>query len=75
MQEWEIKKLYIQSAYQIYNDEKLKQESNSFLKINDSFRKIIIEGDLYVPYIDKNSIEHIGIIDFLCNEKNNNYMQ
>lgn len=63
------KKLYIQSAYQIYNDEKLKQESNSFLKIDDSFRKIIIEGDLYVPYIDKNGIEHIGVIDFLCNEK------
>lgn len=66
------KKLYIQSAYQIYNDEKLKQESNSFLKIDDSFRKIIIEGDLYIPYIDKNGIEHICIIDFLCNEKYNN---
>lgn len=66
------KKLYIQSAYQIYNDEKLKQESNSFLKIDDSFRKIIIEGDLYIPYIDKNGIEHIGIIDFLCNEKYDN---
>lgn len=66
------KKLYIQSAYQIYNDEKLKQESNSFLKIDDSFRKIIIEGDLYIPYIDKNGIEHISIIDFLCNEKHDN---
>lgn len=68
------KKFYIQSAYQIYNDEKLKQESNSFLKIDDSFHKIIIEGDLYIPYIDKNGIEHIGIIDFLCNEKYNDYM-
>lgn len=62
-------KIYVQSAYKIYDDEKLKQESNSFLRINDSFRKIIVEGDLYLPYTDKNGIEHIGIIDFLCDEK------
>lgn len=62
-------KIYIQSAYNIYSDEKLQQESNSFLRIDDSFRKIMIEGDLYFPYKDKNGIEHIGIIDFLCDEK------
>ncbi len=62
-------KFYIQSAYRIYDDEKLQQESNSFLKIKDSFRKIIIEGDLYLPYTDKNGIEHVGIIDFLTDEK------
>ncbi len=50
-------KIYIQSAYRIYDDEKLKQESNSFLKIDDSFRKIMIEGDLYLSYTDKNGIE------------------
>lgn len=65
------KKVYIQSAYRIYDDEKLKQEVNSFLKIDDSFKKIIVEGDLYIPYTDKKGIEHIGIIDFLCNEVNN----
>ncbi len=64
-------KIYIQSAYNIYSDEKLQQESNSFLRIDDSFRKIMIEGDLYFPYKDKNGIEHIGIIDFLCDEKYN----
>ena len=63
--------VYIQSAYRIYDDEKLKQEVNSFLKIDDSFKKIIVEGDLYIPYTDKKGIEHIGIIDFLCNEVNN----
>ncbi len=62
-------KFYIQSAYRIYDDEKLQQESNSFLKIKDSFRKIIIEGDLYLPYTDKNGIEHVGIIDFLTDKK------
>lgn len=63
------KKMYIQSAYNIYDDEKLKQETNSFLRIDDSFRKIIIEGDLYMPYIDKNGIEHVGVIDFLLDKK------
>ena len=62
-------KLYIQSAYRIYDDEKLQQESNSFLRIDDSFRKVLVEGDLYLPYTDKNGIEHVGIIDFLCDEK------
>lgn len=62
-------KFYVQSAYRIYDDEKLQQESNSFLRIKDSFRKIIVEGDLYMPHTDKNGIEHVGIIDFLCDEK------
>ena len=62
-------KLYIQSAYRIYDDEKLEQKSSSLLKIGDSFRKIIVEGDLYVPYTDKNGIQHVGIIDFLTGEK------
>ncbi len=62
-------KIYVQSAYRIYDDEKLKQESNSFLRIDDSFRKIMVEGDLYLPYVDKKGIEHIGIVDFLCDEK------
>ncbi len=61
-------KFYIQSAYRIYDDEKLEQESNPLLKIGDSFRKIIVEGDLYVPYTDKNGIYHVGIIDFLLDE-------
>ena len=63
------KKIYIQSAYNIYDEEKLKQETNSFLKIKDSFKKIMVEGDLYLPYTDKYGIEHIGVIDFLLNEK------
>ena len=63
------KNIYIQSAYNIYDEEKLKQETNSFLKIKDSFKKIMVEGDLYLPYTDKYGIEHIGVIDFLLNEK------
>jgi len=62
-------KLYVQSAYRIYDDEKLQQKSNSFLRIDDSFRKVMVEGDLYLPYTDKNGIEHVGIVDFLCDKK------
>ena len=29
----------------------------------------MVEGDLYLPYTDKYGIEHIGVIDFLLNEK------
>ena len=36
--------------------------------IDDSFRKIIVESDLYKSYTDNNGIEHIYIIDFLCND-------
>lgn len=62
-------RLYIQSAYRIYDDEKLKQESNSLLNIGNAFPKLIIEGDLFMPYTDKNGVEHVGIIDFLCDRK------
>lgn len=62
-------RIYIQSAYKVYDEEKLQQESSSFLRIRDSFKKIIVEGDLYLPYTDKNGIEHTGIIEFLCDDK------
>lgn len=62
------KRFYIQSAYEINNEEKLIQESRSLLKVNDCFRKLIIENDLNETYYDKNGILHIGIIEFLLNE-------
>lgn len=63
-------KLYIQSAYRIYDEKKMAQETKSLLKIRDSFKKIIVDGDLYMPYVDERGIKHIGIIDFLLNETN-----
>ena len=38
-------KLYIQSAYEIADPVKLKQETESLMRTGDFFRKIVIVGD------------------------------
>lgn len=64
---------YIQSAFAIPNEEKLKQESASLLKINDSFKKIIVVKDDIMPKRDENGILTIGIMDFLLNPNSLDY--
>lgn len=59
---------YIQSAYSIENEEKREKESAGFIKIDDSFKKMIIEKDCYVPWQDENGIYHIGLEQFLLNK-------
>ena len=63
------KRYYIQSAYRMETDEKVKQEKSSFLKINDSFKKIIIIGDESPIIRDDNGITIMNVYDFLL--KNN----
>lgn len=62
------KKYYIQSAFNIDNEEKKKQEKNSLININDSFKKIIVVKDNIMPIQDDNGITTIGIYDFLLKE-------
>ena len=50
-------------------DEKVKQEKSSLLKINDSFKKIIIIGDESPIIRDDNGITIMNVYDFLL--KNN----
>ena len=45
-------KYYIQSAYEIENEEKREQELNSLKRIDDSFQKIVIVKDDIMPYKD-----------------------
>lgn len=59
---------YIQSAYSLENEEKREKESAGFIKIDDSFKKMIIEKDCYVPWQDENGIYHIGLEQFLLNK-------
>ena len=61
-------KYYIQSAYSLATDTKVKQEKNSLLNINDSFKKIIIVKDLIKPQRDESGIVSISLYDFLLNE-------
>ena len=45
----------------------MKQESNSLLRIDDSFKKIIVVKDPPAPWYTEKGILVIGIYDFLLN--------
>lgn len=61
-------KYYIQSAYSLPSDSKIRQEKSSLLNINDSFKKIIIVKDVIKPQRDENGIVIISLYDFLLDE-------
>ena len=58
-------KYYIQSAFAIDDEEKRQQELNSLLKIDDSFRKIVIVGNDIAEYTDDRGIRFMGLFQFL----------
>lgn len=66
-------KFYIQSAFSISNENKLQQEKNSLINVNDSFKKIIVVKDNIKPRHDDNGITTIGIYNFLLDENSFNY--
>lgn len=62
------KRYYLQSAYKMIDQEKVKQEEASLRNIDDSFKKIIILGE-HTPVIHTESgITIISIYDFLLKE-------
>lgn len=61
------RRYYIQSALALPGEEKRKQEMGSLLRINDSFKKIIIVKDDIKPWRDENGILTMGLLDFLMN--------
>ena len=65
-------KYYIQSAFSIENIDKLRQETNSLVNINDSFKKIIVVKNNIKPRRDENGIVTIGIYNFLLDENSLN---
>ena len=62
------KRYYIQSAFAIPDDEKMQQQKNSFMRIGDSFKKIIIMKDVPAPWYTEEGILVMGIYDFLLKE-------
>lgn len=62
-------RVYVQSAYRLLTEEKRKQEMASLLKIDDSFRKIIITEDLIKRHMDENGVEWVNVYDFLKREE------
>ncbi len=61
------KRCYIQSAYALPTEEKMKQEFNSLLRIKDSFKKIVIVGTPTPTYQNDDGILIMNIYDFLMN--------
>ena len=59
---------YIQSVYAMPEGKKREQELRPFLKVKDSFRKIMIVGDDVRPWTDDNGIVTMGIRQFLLDE-------
>ncbi len=59
------KKYYIQSAYMMGTGEKMTQEIRPFLKINDSFKKIVVTSDTPKPFYSEAGILFMNIYDFL----------
>ena len=58
-------KIYIQSALNLADEKKKVQEENSLLKINDSFKKVIVQKEKVVPHYDENGIYIVCLEDFL----------
>lgn len=61
------RRYYIQSAFSIPDEEKLKQETSSLDRIGDSFKKIIVTQDLGKPWHTEKGYSVINVLDFLLN--------
>ena len=62
------KKVYIQSAYAMENNEKILIENKPLSMTGDSFPKIIVRHDIRKRWYDENGVLNINIIDFLLDE-------
>ena len=64
------RRYYIQSAYNIPSEEKMKQEQASLLSINDAFRKIIIVNQPIMSGYNEQGILMLSLQDFLMEPEN-----
>lgn len=61
-------KYYLQSAFAMNTPEKVQQEQNSLLHVNDHFKKMIIVRDRMKPRRNEQGIVTMGILNFLLDE-------
>lgn len=59
--------IYIQSAFAIPNKEKMEQEQNPLININDSFKKIIVVKEDINLWRNEEGTLIISLEDFLLN--------
>lgn len=62
------RRYYVQSAWRLPSEEKIRQEKSSLTHIDDSFKKIIVLGEPSLIHRDDNGITTMSIYDFLLNE-------
>ena len=62
------RRYYVQSAFAIPDREKMEQEQNSLIRIDDSFKKIIVVKDRIKLWRNEKGIVIMGIMDFLLNQ-------
>ena len=58
-------RIYVQSAYSMPDEQKRDQEQRPLIKINDSFRKIIISGEHKGKFYNEEGVLRIGVFEFL----------
>ncbi|MBQ8292483.1 MAG: ATP-binding protein [Bacilli bacterium] len=61
-------KIYIQSAFQMLDANKVNQETRPFMLTNDFFKKVIIRNDIINSFYDEQGIYHCRLIDFLLDK-------
>jgi predicted AAA+ superfamily ATPase len=62
------KRYYIQSAYSMPTEEKMIQEQRSLVRIDDSFKKIIITKDTPTPTYNEAGVLIMSVFDFILNK-------
>ena len=60
-----LKKVYVQSAFRIPDEEKRLQETAGFRRSGDFFRKIVVTSGARRPLSDENGVVYVGVIPFL----------
>lgn len=63
-----MKRYYIQSALQLPDEMKIRQELRPLLSVKDMFRKVIITKTATRPWLDEDGVLRLGIYDFLLND-------
>ena len=61
-------KIYIQSSFQMLDNEKVSQEIRPFMLTNDFFKKVTIRNDIISRFYDEQGVYHCRLIDFLLDK-------
>ena len=63
-----FKRVYLQSAFSMPDEEKIDQELRSLRMTGDFFKKMVVTGGNERPWVDEGGILHVGVIPFLLDK-------